>query len=370
MAIETREALCEHLQWAIGVELATIPTYLYAMYSIEDDASVPYRLIRSVAVEEMLHAALCANVLAAAGGEPRFYDEDVVPSYPMALPHHRPELVLDLRRASPELIERVFVAIERPREAGGVPEDDDYETIEQFYMAVEEAVERLDGEGLFEADHTDRQLTDPDDYAPVEYDDAESGGLHAVTDRASAIRAIETIVHQGEGYRDHEYADPGHHEQTHYYKFKQIADGHFPLGETRPVPTNPEVGDFPDHLRPAADLFNACYAYLYVLMDGLWAPVERETKEDMITELYVTMVAGLRPLARFLTRQPLDDGTGRHAAPTFEFYSFEDDPTEELHRLADAVTDRNPELAHVHGALVQLRGVPAAVEPPATPGGR
>lgn len=371
MAIDTPESLREHLQWAIQVELSTIPTYLYAMYSIDDDASVPYRLIRSVAVEEMLHAALCANVLAAVGGEPRFYHEDVVPSYPMALPHHQPELVLNLERASREVIDRVFVTIERPREVGGPPEDDDYETIEQFYMAVEEAVERLDGEaGLFEADRTDRQMAEPGYYAPVEYDSEESGGLIAVTDRESANRAIDTIVHQGEGYRDHEYADPGHHEQTHYYKFKQIADGTHPIGETRPVPTNPTTADYPEHLRPASDLFNACYSYLYVLMEALYSPIDPETKEDLITELYVVMVAGLRPLARFLTRQPIDgdgsDGAAAHAAPTFEFYDFEGDPTEELHRLADAVCDYNPELAHVHGALVQLRGVPPGTGAPAS----
>jgi len=358
MAIETPESLRAHLQLAIQVELSTIPTYLYAMYSIADDASVPYRLIRSVAVEEMLHASLCANVLSAIGGEPRFYDDDVVPSYPMALPHHTPELVLDLERASPEVVERVFVTIERPRAVGGLPEDDDYETIEQFYMAVEDAITRLDEDGgLFDAGRTDRQMTDPGYYATVEYDTEESGRLHAVTDRESATSAIETIVHQGEGYRDEEYADPGHHEQTHYHKFNQIAEGTHPIGETRPVPTNPRTAEYPAHLRPAAELFNACYSYLYVLLDGLYLPLDAERKDDLITELYGVMVAAMRPLARFLTRQPLAEGSVEHAAPTFEFYRFDGDPTEELHRLADEVTERNPELAHVHGSLVQLRGV-------------
>ena len=191
---------------------------------------------------------------------------------------------------------------------------------------------------------------------PVEYGAEESGGLIPVTNRETTNQAIETIVHQGEGYRDHEYADPAHHEQTHYYKFKQIADGTHPIGETRPVPTNPTVSDYPDQLRPAANLFNACYTYLYILMDGLYSPIDPETKDDLITELYGVMMAVMRPLARWLTEQPLDNGSGEHAAPTFEFYRFDGDPTAELHRLADVVTDRNPELAHVHGALVQLRG--------------
>jgi rubrerythrin len=357
MVINTPESLREHLQWAIQVELSTIPAYLYAMYSIEDDTSVPYRLVRSVVVEEMLHTALAANVLAAVGGNPRFHDKAVAPSYPMALPHHRPEIVLNLERASPEVFDRVFVAIERPREVDGLPEDDDYETIEQFYMAIEAAVEQLDEGGeLFEGDWTDRQLAKPSYYAPVEFDAEESGGLIPVTSRETANRAIDTIVHQGEGYRNSEYADPGHHEQTHYYKFKQIADGAHPISETRPVPTNPRAEAYPEHLQPAADLFDACYTYLYVLMDGLYSPIDPETKDDLITELYAVMMAAMRPLARWLTERPLDDGSGEHAAPTFKFYRFDADPTDELHRLADEVVDRNPELAHIHGALVQLRG--------------
>lgn len=184
MAIDTVEGLREHLQWAIQVELSTIPTYLYAMYSIDDQDAEAYRLIRSVAVEEMLHAALAANILVAVGGQPRFYDEDVMPSYPMDLPHHDPPIWMNLERCSPEFVERVCLPIEHPKASDAVPEDDDYETIGQFYLAIEEAVKELNEDGtLFDEPQVARQLADPGYYSPVEFDDEASGGLHPVDER-------------------------------------------------------------------------------------------------------------------------------------------------------------------------------------------
>ena len=96
MPLDTVDDLREHLQLAIQIELTTIPPYLYAMYSIEDRANVATKLIRSVAAEEMLHATLMANILLGVGGEPRFYDPEVIPRYPGPLPHHTPELIVEL----------------------------------------------------------------------------------------------------------------------------------------------------------------------------------------------------------------------------------------------------------------------------------
>lgn len=36
MPIETTQDLHDHLELAISIELATVPPYLYAMYSIDD----------------------------------------------------------------------------------------------------------------------------------------------------------------------------------------------------------------------------------------------------------------------------------------------------------------------------------------------
>ena len=47
---------------------------------------------------------------------------------------------MPLLKFSPEAVE-MFLQIERPGEHDGLPEDDDFETIGQFYEAIEEALQ-------------------------------------------------------------------------------------------------------------------------------------------------------------------------------------------------------------------------------------
>ncbi|WP_416840030.1 ferritin-like domain-containing protein [Haloferax sp. DFSO52] len=368
MAIRTRTDLTEHLQWAMQVELSTIPTYLYAMYSIDDRDSDPYKLIRSVVVEEMLHTALAANLMVAVGGTPRFYDQTVMPSYPMDLPHHDPPIRMNLEPCSPEFIERVCMPIEHPRDVGGVPEDDNYETIGQFYLAVEEAIERFDDEGerfddegkLFNNPQVERQLLHPGYYAPVEFDEDDSGGLHPIDGIDSACRAIETVIHQGEGVRDEHWADPAHHEMTHFYKFKAIADGTYPLGDVRPVVENPATSEFSPALRPVSELFDATYSYTYVLMDELYATTDRSRKDALVRDLYTIMSGMLSPLARYLTSQPASEASDRNAAPTFAFYRFDDSstPWAQIRALTTTVARDVGELVHLNGMVESLQTRP------------
>jgi hypothetical protein len=363
MSIDTIADLQEHLQWAIQVELSTIPPYLYAMYSIDDRDAESYKLIRSVVVEEMLHAALAANLLVAVGGEPQFYDEEVLPSYPMNLPHHDPPIQVNLERCSPEFIERVCLPIENPRAVDSVPQDDDYETISQFYLAVEEALEHLDGsESLFETPRVARQLMHPGYYAPIEFDEDDSGGLHPVEDLESACRAVETVIHQGEGVRDEHWADPSHHEMTHYFKFKKIADGTYPIGDVRPVLENPTTEEFPAELRPVSDLFNAAYSYMSVLMDEIYATSDRDATDALVRDLYTVMSGVLSPLARYLTATPATEAGDHHAGPTFEFYSFDGEatPRAQLRALTTTVVREEGELAQVNGVVESLQTTPSA----------
>lgn len=51
-----------HLEYAVNLELWTIPYYLSVMYSIRDASDPAFRLVQSVVNEEMLHAELAANV--------------------------------------------------------------------------------------------------------------------------------------------------------------------------------------------------------------------------------------------------------------------------------------------------------------------
>jgi hypothetical protein len=96
MPIETTEDLLDHLEMAISIELATVPPYLFATYSIEDLDSQAALLLRSIVVEEMLHAALATNLLLATGGDARLRLDpihDSVPRQPAASrspTQHRP----------------------------------------------------------------------------------------------------------------------------------------------------------------------------------------------------------------------------------------------------------------------------------------
>ena len=171
MPIDTVDDLQEHLQLAIAVELATIPPYLYALYSIEDPSEVGAKYIRSVATEEMLHATLMANISLATGGNPRFYDPSVMPTYPAPWPNKIPELMLHLERLTDDVVRTTFLGIEAPGSPDAPLQPDLYESQGQFYHAVEQSIVALaENVDLFAEPQRDRQLHDPDGYVVVKYD--------------------------------------------------------------------------------------------------------------------------------------------------------------------------------------------------------
>ena len=349
MPIDTRTDLHAHLELAIRVELTTIPPYLYAMYSIEEPTSTPAVLLRSIVVEEMLHAVLAANVLLAVGGRPRFDSIDYLPTYPSLVPHHVPALEVRLEPCSADVIRDVFARIEQPEAHGAPAEPDEFETLGQFYHALEIGLAELaDGDDLFAEPQVECQLADPGFYAPVEADAEDSGGLMAVTSLASARAAIDIIIHQGEGLSDERWADPAHQELTHYYKLRQILDGISPLGPVRPLPTDPRTLDYPAELQPVSHLFNAAYRYMYVLLHQLMQP--SGTKSATVDELYLVMTRVMTPLARHLVCQPIGDGL--MAAPTFEVVELpETDPRGYLAGQAGAVAVTWPQLSSLANVL-------------------
>lgn len=350
MPIDTVQDLREHVELAIQVELSTIPPYLYALHSIEDQKSEAALLIRSIVVEEMLHAALATNVLLAIGGEPRYRTTDWIPTYPELLPHHTPPLMIGLEPASTAVIRDVFMRIEQPEVHGAPPEPDVFETLGQFYHAIEEALSELDDHnGLFDDPQLSRQLGDPGYYSPVAFDAEDSGGLVAVSDLGSAFEAIEIIVHQGEGLSTERWADPLHQELTHYYKLLDIAEGTSPLGPVRPVPSNPRVVDYPGSVRDVADCFNAVYRFTFIVMHRIFQGGEQQ--EALVGTLYRCMSDVLAPLAEHLVGQPIPTGV---AAPTFEIWEFGADPDVELAALAAGLRGQHPELEEPIAAIQDI----------------
>jgi bacterioferritin (cytochrome b1) len=104
--INSRADLISYLDAALALEHATIPPYLTAYYSIHSTTnSDAAHIIRVVAVEEMLHLTLVANVLNAVGGSPDLTRPGFVPAYPAYLPDGECDFTVDLRPFSKEAVE-------------------------------------------------------------------------------------------------------------------------------------------------------------------------------------------------------------------------------------------------------------------------
>lgn len=339
MGINNVAELRQHLQWAMSVELSLIQPYLFAMYSIADTDGDPYKLVRSVVTEEMLHAVLDANLLVAVGGDPKFYSREHFREYPMEMPHHTPQLMLHLEPMSAELLQ-TFIVIEQPKDVdpGDLDDDSDvYHTQGQFYLAIETAIKRLNAESdLFDDPRPDRQMGDPRYYAPVEFDAEDSGGIVLIDSLAAACDAIDIVIHQGEGLHEAHFADPDHLELTHYFKFKNIADGVNPLGDVWPMAHNPKRGDLDPALHDACDLFNAAYCYTLITLDEIYQPQSPGDRDALVGRLYALMSDVMSPVALWLVRRPISPGAAEHAGPTFEFYDFASaaDAKDELLELA------------------------------------
>src|SRR5437762_13529429 len=114
----TLGGLKKSLQQAIELEHATIPAYLYALYSIQPGANkIIQSLVLSVVAEEMLHMSLACNVLNAIGGSPRIDDPRFIPTYPGPLPGSvESDLIVPLSPFSMDLVSNVFMVIEEPED--------------------------------------------------------------------------------------------------------------------------------------------------------------------------------------------------------------------------------------------------------------
>jgi len=115
--IQTIDDLKKYLCIAMQIEHATIPPYLTALYSIHPQTnSDATHVLRVIAVEEMLHLTLAANILNAIGGKPDLTAQGFVPQYPAYLPDGENDFKVDLQAFSKDAIQ-TFLKIERPGKA-------------------------------------------------------------------------------------------------------------------------------------------------------------------------------------------------------------------------------------------------------------
>ena len=213
----------------------------------------------------MLHLTLAANLLNAIGGEPVLDAPHLLPGYPRTLPHGDQSFQIELLPFGQQALES-FLWIEQPSPPGAAPEADRYETIGQFYEAIERGFRHLCeglGEDALFSGKPERQITD---VLPVR-----RVGSHRRRSRP-CFRSPGTDRDRRAGRRlgaerhrdgDHQLFHADRNEVAHYYRFEELKLGRRyqqgdtassgPTGEAvevawdavHPMRPNPRVADSP-----------------------------------------------------------------------------------------------------------------------------
>ena len=303
--------LQDNLRSAMAAELTTIPTYLYAYWSIKplsdggsEAGARAGGTIMSVIVEEMLHMGLVSNILNALGGTPAITTPPYLPEYPCKLlrpnPHQGIDVEVHLRRLSSDSI-RNFLGIELPEfyDPGVVV------TLGEFYNS-----------------YIVPELTPDKDYSNgkqlPEYDNPGVGKLIQVSSRKDALAAVQLIVEQGEGLSKQNH-DDGEHELAHFWKFfsvhKAVDNGFLNFEQdVYQVIDNPDASQYNCDQQQANQAFNVTYSKL---LDALQETFTSENPD--VFYISTNLMNQLRQQAAVLRNQGMVAGTNYLPGPTFEY---------------------------------------------------
>jgi len=328
--VHSREDLIFLLAEAAEIEHNLMCTYLFAAFSLKDESdgltpdqakitAAIRRDILTIAVEEMTHLALVANITIAVGGSPHFGR----PNFPVAPGYHPSGVVVELHTFNRSTLDH-FIYLERPegverpdgegfeavkqdyrRDMGGnrlMPNGQDYDTVGHLYRGIRDSLaslsERLGEDRLFIGDMS-RQVGP--DTAPLP-------GLKIVKCLKTALAACDTIVEQGEGAS-------GDNDRSHYNRFMAMCDDLAQLeaagvDPARPVADNPVMRKGPDRGNlwvdvPGAarviDLANAIYNLMLRCLAQGFADSDPARKRAFVDTATDAMYA-LSPVATHLTR--------------------------------------------------------------------
>ncbi len=354
IAIENREQLIFTLCEAATLEHMVMCGYLFTIFSLKrsteegvTDAQLLAlrrweRVIAGVAQQEMLHLALVNNLLTSIGAAPYFGR----PNFPHPTRYFGPGAQLALLPFSEKAL-RHFLYLERPEgmslkdvlvpQTGAtakriltgeeiVPEKQDFATVGHLYRGIQQGFWDLSdkyGQSQVFLGSSKTQATGEYFRWPE---------LIAVTDLDSAMRAIDTIITEGEGAR-------GDWRKAHFGKFFNLLSEYLEekkkdsnFHPSRPVlaayvhpPSDVRRADVITDPRTAgvANIFNACYEVMLQILSRFFVhvdtePTERQTLSKTSVDL---MIKAITPLGELLTKMPLGSHRpGKTAGPTFEMY--------------------------------------------------
>lgn len=338
---DSRKPLQDLAQLAIMVEMTTIPPYLTALYSISDPNCEAYQLLRSVVMEEMFHVNQAANLMVAIGGRPRLTGS-FTPGYPCYLPHANTSTTpfIGLCRASIDVFNDTFTAIETPAPPHTPARGNNYSYIAQLYDALEDGLESYpDQQALFQQNPDACQRTNI-------YLGKFGGKPVLVTDLASAKLGVRQIVQQGEGsvpesqsmipiepwatYNTYGQRTDGTYgpiigtpyEMSHFKKFRTVSldKGGFP--PTYPIVSNPKRSDFTNPVAiQMVELFDIAYSLMLDALEHSFATRTSDANDTFFTLALPLMHQAMPNLARKLMTTPLhkdtDSDVGPNGAPTY-----------------------------------------------------
>jgi hypothetical protein len=302
-AMPNPAAVIAALQNAVALEHATIPVYLYALYSLDESKNpLIAQILQSVVIEEMLHMTLASNVLNALGGDSQVGNPGFVPKFPGPLPGGvESDLTVHLAPFSMTQLQ-AFLQIEQPEDPLQFPVRaeavSDTITIGEFYTRISQAIGEL-GDGAFVK--PPRNQVGPD----LMYESI------IVTDVASAQQALQIIIEQGEGTSTSPEEIDGD-AVAHYYRFNQIAKGKLLVATPEPpgwayagapvtfdasgvyaVPTDPNT---PPNAYPAGsaqafanDNFNYTYTSLLFALRDLFSGANSDTQMNRAIGLMMSL---------------------------------------------------------------------------------
>jgi hypothetical protein len=295
-----------HLQGALELEIAVIPPYLTAMFSLREGKNSTIReILRGAVVDEMLHVALIANLLNAMRCPPILSASRLARGYPARLPLDATGVVLSLRKFSLDLVHDVFMVLDQPADRRGAPNPaaGGRVTLGQFYRAIIEKIEEL-GNTVFIGDPA-LQFVDAVSYSERE--------LFRVYDAESAVRALRLISGEGNSSAN-TAAGP-----ARWHRLSQIACAPprsksiaFDPASVINIVENSRASMYEPRspARAAVDAFNVAYCgILAALNESFNGRPERY-------EFAVSGMYGLMGLARSIVA--IDRGDGTFAAPSFE----------------------------------------------------
>lgn len=349
--VTTREELIYLLSRASELEHGLACVYLYAAHSLKSDVEEggltvdQARMVRDwkrrlagVAIEEMLHLAQVTNLLTAIGGAPHFRRTN----FPLPADAYPFNIELSLEPFSRELIERLVcyempeagvLSVERiptfdeilrrvvrervvtddamPIHCAVEPYDVDFRTVGEFYHKIGTGFAAIEEDVLF--------IGPREAQANARFVDLE-GELVSVVDRASALRAIEMIVEQGE-------SPTSEHPDAHFCVFdgirlefesesaRAVAAGSA-FEPVRPILSNPMTHFYEDArggniirdelTHNVADLYNVAYDTMLLMLLRFFAHTDETERElEVLSRGTIRMMASaLRPLGEALTKMP------------------------------------------------------------------